>query len=111
MHGHSVSAEDLTEINFGVKTRDVECVVNDVDIEMRRKMKFLAWVGSLSLVCLFIGLFLGIVILAMKATEVFEGIPPAPTKLFWSQILSAVFIGLAVTMVTYVVRGIKKLRE
>lgn len=76
---------------------------------MNGRAKMYAWMGSLSMVCLFIGLFLGIIILAMKATEVFEGIPPQPSKLFWSQILSAVFIGLSIALVTIVVRGLRNM--
>ncbi len=75
----------------------------------KRRMKIYAWMGSISLVCLFIGLFLGIMILAMKATEVFEGVPPPPAKLLWSQILSVVFIGLFVTLATIVVRGVRNI--
>ncbi|HMN69853.1 MAG TPA: hypothetical protein PKC28_15015 [Bdellovibrionales bacterium] len=52
---------------------------------------------------------MGIMILAMKATEVFEGVPPPPAKLLWSQILSVVFIGLFVTLATIVVRGVRNI--
>ena len=76
-----------------------------------KRMKLYAWMGSLSLVCLFIGLFLGIMILAMKATEVFEGIPPSPAKFYWSAGLSVTFIVLSIALMTFVIRGVRGIRE
>lgn len=78
---------------------------------VKRRMKLYAWMGSLSLVSLFIGLFMGIMILAMKASEVFEGIAPPPSKLFWSQVAFGIFIGLSIALGALVVKGLRNIRR
>ena len=45
--------------------------------QRNRNVKLYAWLGSASLVCLFIGLFVGIMLLALNATEVFEDVSPS----------------------------------
>lgn len=77
--------------------------------QSNRKMKTYAWMGSLSLVCLFIGLFMGIMLLAAKATEVFEGIPPTPTRsiLLWA--LFVIFTGTSLMLGLAVFRGVRNI--
>lgn len=74
---------------------------------IKRKMKMYALIGSTSLVCLFIGLYMGIMLLALKATEIFEGAPPLSAKEIWLWTLFAVFNLLSVVLGIAVFRGIR----
>ncbi len=79
--------------------------------QRKRKIKLYAWLGSSSLICLFVGLFMGIMLLALKATEVFEGTSPSPAKLVWLWTLMPIFIGLSVALGITVLRGVRNIVE
>jgi len=78
---------------------------------MKRKVKLYAWLGSSSLICLFIGLFVGIMLLARKATEVFEGISPSPSTLAILWTLFAVFNSLSLALGITVFRGMRSITQ
>lgn len=74
-------------------------------------IKRYAWMGAIGLVCLFTGLFMGIMILALKGTEVFEGIAPPAGKLALLWILFAFFNALAFGLCVAVIRGVRRIRN
>jgi hypothetical protein len=64
----------------------------------------------ISLVSIFISMFTALMLLALKASETFEGIVPSEKKVLILKTSSALFFVLALTFLFLTYRGLKKIK-